>query len=85
MNLCLWESVQQRIFEHFNHFIDGLMLERMLFLCYGMDGPYVNKKFENSFEKDLVSKGTTLLSVDTCTLHKDGVDQPERYSRIVFD
>ena len=57
------------LLEHFNHFINGLMLERKLFLCCGMDGPSANKKFENSLEKDLVTKGTNLLSVDTCTLH----------------
>lgn len=68
--------------DHFFKVINLMKVNPKLLLHIGMDGPNVNKAFEERLRKELVDKHqATILDVGTCTLHKvhnafrQGVDE----------
>ena len=59
-----------QLFDHFHHFIKELELNPKLLLHLGMDGRYVNLKFQQDLVKYFDKKGVSFLNVDTCLPHK---------------
>ena len=58
------------LLEHFFHFIEDLGLDIQHVMNLGMDGPNVNKKFNNDLKKELDSKAeTSFLDIGSCNLH----------------
>ena len=57
------------LLEHFFHFIEDLGLDIQHLMNLGMDGPNVNKKFNNDLKKELDSKAeTSFLDIGSCNL-----------------
>ena len=56
--------------DHFDHFVKELDLDVEYLLNIGMDGPNVNKKYEQLLESHLgKEKKTTFIKIGSCNLH----------------
>lgn len=69
-SLFMGHCLADDLVEHFFEFMRKLDLNVQLLLALGMDGPSVNKSFEQKVKRELDQKHfTTILDVGTCSLH----------------
>ena len=60
----------KKLVEHFYEFIRKICLDINFILhLLGMEGPYVNKKFQHLLLESSYLEKTTFLDVGTCSLH----------------
>lgn len=85
-SLFLGHCTAQQMLDHFFQFGEKLKWNLRNLLHLGMDGPYLNKKFQRELEAELKSvHGKSILDISTCPLHPIHNSLEKGLASISFD